>query len=265
MSKVYQRTPTKASTNTSTSSAPQQPKPSKKSPTKRSASTSARSPSPSKRSRAASPTKEPISLKSRGKSPIKKSSPQKPSTTTTTTTNPYARPHPPHPSRGTMISPTNPPTISTLTNKPNPFHETLPAPEIWHRRMPPYFPFGETRFMEREISLQIEADLARGAEETQQARQKSEPTELFKRASSFVSGTVDAVRNTFSPAKPRRKLPGAWELPGVREVEVERLVPLVGSSGASASRQVSAPRIQSRYRGNEDDYGSSDDGTSGLH
>jgi hypothetical protein len=47
-------------------------------------------------------------------------------------------------------------------NKPNPFHETLPAPEIWHRRMPPYFPFGETPFMEREISRQIEEDLARG-------------------------------------------------------------------------------------------------------
>jgi hypothetical protein len=51
--------------------------------------------------------------------------------------------------------------ISSL-NKPNPFHETLPAPEIWHRRMPPYFPFGETPFMEREISRQIEEDLARG-------------------------------------------------------------------------------------------------------
>jgi hypothetical protein len=28
--------------------------------------------------------------------------------------------------------------------------------------MPPYFPFGETPFMEREISRQIEEDLARG-------------------------------------------------------------------------------------------------------
>lgn len=119
--------------------------------------------------------------------------------------------------------------------------------------------------MEREISQQIDADLARGAEETQQARQKSEPTGLLKRASSFVSGTVDAVRNTFSPAKPRRKLPGAWELPGVREVEVARLVPLGFLGANGASRQVSAPGIQSRYGGDEDDEGSSDDGTSGLH
>ena len=46
--------------------------------------------------------------------------------------------------------------------KRNPFHETLPAPEVWHRNMPPYFPFGETPFMEQEISRQIDEDLRRG-------------------------------------------------------------------------------------------------------
>ena len=71
------------------------------------------------------------------------------------------RAHPNERGRDNIISPTNPQMIESL-NKPNPFHETLPAPEIWHRRMPPYFPFGETPFMEREISRQIEEDLARG-------------------------------------------------------------------------------------------------------
>jgi hypothetical protein len=51
--------------------------------------------------------------------------------------------------------------IETI-GKPNPFHETLPAPEVWHMRMPPYFPFGETPYMEREISRQIDEDLNRG-------------------------------------------------------------------------------------------------------
>jgi len=125
----------------------------KKSPIKRAASLSNKSPSPSKRIRSASPAKAkaasaPTAPRARSTYPRKKSSPRPP--------------HPNEPGRGEIISPTNPQTIPSLSNKPNPFHETLPAPEIWHRRMPPYFPFGETPFMEREISRQIEEDLARG-------------------------------------------------------------------------------------------------------
>ena len=56
--------------------------------------------------------------------------------------------------------------LPTIANdqvlKPNPFFETMPAPEVWHRRMPPYFPFGETPYMEQVLSRQINADLARG-------------------------------------------------------------------------------------------------------
>jgi hypothetical protein len=132
----------------------------KKSPAKRAASVSGRSPSPAKKSRAASPAKEtPVSTstRARSKSPIKRASPQKASGAA----QPYNRPHPKHSDRGIVISPTNPQMIETL-GKPNPFHETLPAPEVWHMRMPPYFPFGETPYMEREISRQIDEDLNRG-------------------------------------------------------------------------------------------------------
>lgn len=65
------------------------------------------------------------------------------------------------PGRGSIISPTNPENIAAL-NRPNPFYETLPAPEVWHRRMPPYFPFGETPYMEGVMSRQIDEDLKRG-------------------------------------------------------------------------------------------------------
>lgn len=144
--------------------APQSKKPAKRSPGKRAASLSNKSPSPSKRVRSASPAKTkakaasvPTATRARSQSPIKESSPRK----RRPTSQPSRPPHPNERGRGNIISPTNPQMIESL-NKPNPFHETLPAPEIWHRRMPPYFPFGETPFMEREISRQIEEDLARG-------------------------------------------------------------------------------------------------------
>ena len=66
------------------------------------------------------------------------------------------------PGRGSIVSPSNPEHIAAL-DRPNPFYETLPAPEVWHRRMPPYFPFGETPYMEAVMSEQIDNDLKRGA------------------------------------------------------------------------------------------------------
>jgi hypothetical protein len=62
--------------------------------------------------------------------------------------------------RGEIISPTNPVTIPVL-NAPNRFFETLPAPEVWHRRMAPYFTFGETPAMQKLASDQIQDDLQR--------------------------------------------------------------------------------------------------------
>lgn len=41
----------------------------------------------------------------------------------------------------------------------DPFAEEMPRPEIWHRNMPNSFPFGETPYMERELSKQISRDL----------------------------------------------------------------------------------------------------------
>lgn len=60
-----------------------------------------------------------------------------------------------------MHSVTNPETIAG-TAKKNPFFETMPGPEAWHREQPPYFMFGETPFMQREISRQINEDLRKG-------------------------------------------------------------------------------------------------------
>ena len=65
------------------------------------------------------------------------------------------------PNRGIIRSVTNPEFIPG-TSKKNPFFETMPSPEIWHRRMPSILPFGETTFMERKMSRQISEDLARG-------------------------------------------------------------------------------------------------------
>ena len=67
------------------------------------------------------------------------------------------------PNRGSIHSITNPELIpDTSRAKKNPFFETMPGPEVWHRRMPPYFTFGETPFMERVMSRQIHNDLAGG-------------------------------------------------------------------------------------------------------
>jgi hypothetical protein len=60
--------------------------------------------------------------------------------------------------RGKIVSPTNPAIIAEL-KQANRFHETLPAPEVWHRRMRPYFTFGETPYMQQLASDQIQEDL----------------------------------------------------------------------------------------------------------
>ena len=70
--------------------------------------------------------------------------------------------YPSAPNRGTIHFVANPEFIPDTNNRRNLFFETMPGPEVWHRRMPPYFPFGETPFMEREMSRQINEDLARG-------------------------------------------------------------------------------------------------------
>lgn len=44
----------------------------------------------------------------------------------------------------------------------DPWAEEMPRPEVWHRRMPNSFPFGETPFMEVKMSEQISRDLGEG-------------------------------------------------------------------------------------------------------
>ncbi|RMZ04603.1 hypothetical protein D0862_05239 [Hortaea werneckii] len=63
--------------------------------------------------------------------------------------------------RGPVHSSTNPQFIpDDPKQRPNPFFETMPAAEVWHQRMPSFFPFGETPYLERMKSQQIEEDLA---------------------------------------------------------------------------------------------------------
>lgn len=55
---------------------------------------------------------------------------------------PLAPGKPSAPDRGTVHSVTNPQLLDG-TDKKNPFFETMPGPEYWHRNQPPYFMFGE--------------------------------------------------------------------------------------------------------------------------
>lgn len=67
--------------------------------------------------------------------------------------------------RGKVVPLSNPEYIPDKNGHPsdkkNPFFKKMPEPEIWHRNMPPFFPFGETPFMERVKSIEISTDLAR--------------------------------------------------------------------------------------------------------
>lgn len=100
------------------------------------------------------------SRKKMARSPNRTPSPSKSNSRTSAgTTALLEEREPSAPKRGPVHSSTNPQTIPETTKK-NPFFESMPAPEVWHRRMPPYFSFGETPYMERVISNQINADLA---------------------------------------------------------------------------------------------------------
>jgi hypothetical protein len=109
---------------------------------------------PSRRAQSKSPTKraQSKSLTKRASSPRKSSSTSDASSTVPV----YVYQN----VRGKIVSPTNPAMITEL-KQANRFHETLPAPEVWHRRMPPYFTFGETPYMQQLASDQIQDDLNR--------------------------------------------------------------------------------------------------------
>ncbi|KAK3675309.1 hypothetical protein LTR78_004819 [Recurvomyces mirabilis] len=97
--------------------------------------------------------------------------------------------------------------------KKNPFHELMPAPEVWHRRMPNVFPFGETPFMEREKSRQINEDLTRSHElepvQAESAQPEARPDTLTRRVSSYL-GTIFGSRDP-TPSAPTPAAPSATE------------------------------------------------------
>nr|OQO21182.1 hypothetical protein B0A51_12049 [Rachicladosporium sp. CCFEE 5018] len=122
--------------------------------------------------------------------------------------------------RGEVISCTNLESISDQKGKHNPFFETLPAPEVWHRRMPPYFPFGETPLMEAYVSRQIDEDLKRGVahDEEVQNRNRSVVGRVFnvgQKAASYMGSMVPWKRSE------DRRYPPAWSLPDVDDYEID--------------------------------------------
>lgn len=129
---------------------------------------------------------------------------------------------PSEPGRGNTESVTNPRVIAG-TGKLNPFYETMPAPEQWHRNMPPYFPFGETPYMQREMSRQINEDLARGAAGNEVA---SAPTSgvlnnMFNKARQLMGGGGSPRRG---PPSEGPQFMGAppFVMPKVIEGDVDR-------------------------------------------
>ncbi|EGP88063.1 uncharacterized protein MYCGRDRAFT_92720 [Zymoseptoria tritici IPO323] len=142
--------------------------------------------------------------------------------------------------RGPVISVNNPPYLPG-TDKPNPFFEYMPAPEVWHRRMPNFFSFGETPYMEQVMSDQINEDLARNHDEPRPSVPDATPVsagfiDRFKSgvttaASAVLGRSASASAAPESPAKEKshKKAPAAlrptmWALPYVSDEEVWKLV-----------------------------------------
>ncbi|KAJ9626895.1 hypothetical protein H2203_003351 [Taxawa tesnikishii (nom. ined.)] len=103
------------------------------------------------------------------------------------------------------------------------FWEPMPRPEIWWRRMPKAFPFGETPFMERYLSAQIDEDLKRGQQQKEGLLQK-------------------AGRWVFPESKEpvRHDVPDQWPLPGVTDEAVQKALK-EWKAGKAAQRYRSGP------------------------
>ncbi|OQO12663.1 hypothetical protein B0A48_02126 [Cryoendolithus antarcticus] len=139
--------------------------------------------------------------------------------------------------RGNVKSCTNPELIideKGNESKHNPFFETLPAPEVWHRRMPPYFPFGETPLMEAYVSRQIDEDLQRGIahDEEVQNKNRSVVGRVFnagQKAASYMGSIVPWKRSE------DRRYPPAWSLPEVEDSEIAAFA-RIGNGKASVRK-----------------------------
>ncbi|CAK1354248.1 unnamed protein product [Cercospora beticola] len=150
--------------------------------------------------------------------------------------------------RGKIVSSTNPPLINIVIDQDahgndivqervNPFFETLPGPEVWHRNMPPYFSFGETKYMEQVISDQINRDLNRKHSEPPKSPTKptTESVGLFstirKSITSLISPSKQAnvVEEEMDvddeePMRPLTKRKDQWELPELSAKEKDDLM-----------------------------------------
>ncbi|RMX98397.1 hypothetical protein D0867_12455 [Hortaea werneckii] len=116
--------------------------------------------------------------------------------------------------RGPVHSSTNPQFIpNDPKQRPNPFFETMPGAEVWHQRMPSFFPFGETPYLERVKSQQIEEDLAYD-------HSKKTPDEASSPEKSAGGGILEQagqalarIREVFSPKRTEHQSEALEEKP----------------------------------------------------
>ncbi|KAI7512504.1 hypothetical protein KC347_g2402 [Hortaea werneckii] len=166
--------------------------------------------------------------------------------------------------RGPVHSSTNPQFIpDDPRQRPNPFFETMPAAEVWHQRMPSFFPFGETPYLERVKSQQIEEDLA-----YDHSKKSDESSSPEKSAAAGGGGGIleqagqalARIRDVFSPKRTvdqsedlEKPIPTPYDpvfaLPRVTEEAVEAFMKgassedgrkSAGTAAAGQKRRVSA-------------------------
>ncbi|KAI7598632.1 hypothetical protein KC319_g2947 [Hortaea werneckii] len=183
--------------------------------------------------------------------------------------------------RGPVHSSTNPQFIPhDPKQRPNPFFETMPAPEIWHQRMPAFFPFGETPYLERVKSRQIEEDLA-----YDHSTKPSETSSPGKSATGGGGGGIleqagqalARIRDVFSPKRTaeqassedvEKPIPDPYDpvfaLPSVTEEAVEAFMKgagngnrgkSAGTAAAGQKRRVSAGSSAGGSRKRRKSYG----------
>jgi hypothetical protein len=154
----------------------------------------------------------------------------------------------------------------------NPFYETLPGEETWYSRMPHFPPFGETPFMEQQMSREINEDLARGNyttpihahyslpnihraghEKDQSARRTSSTVisenlnKLKDAAGSFVTRMFSRTPTPAPEPSAPPKIRSVWDLPDVDEKEVDEEY-LAISGGFRERRAQAGEQVVGRKR-----------------
>ncbi|KAF2212261.1 hypothetical protein CERZMDRAFT_84637 [Cercospora zeae-maydis SCOH1-5] len=167
--------------------------------------------------------------------------------------------------RGNIISSTNPPLMDIVVGQDgngndivqqrvNPFFETLPGPEVWHRKMPPYFSFGETKYMQQVISDQINRDLNR--KHSNVPKSPAKPTESVGLLSSVGNSIMSLISpskqsqapqamEVDEPAGPMTKRMDQWELPELTKAEKEAVIEEARQTAQQFAQQASPTRKRS--------------------